>query len=132
MFKLFNFRKDDAKMTDDCVNDGISLARAGADRILRTYRKMNSVLRSSQAYGRRFFDDGPSEEMEIQAQMYALRSAILSVADAREKAFLYHYYVKGYTLEECAKRIGVSLRTISRIKLSALQSVAPLITSLDN
>ena len=115
-------------MKDGCVDESVMLSRAGADRVLRTYREMNSVLRSSQSYGRRFLDECESDETVLVAQMYSLRSAILSVEDAREKAFLYHYYVKGYTLAECAKVLGVSLRTVSRIKLSALDSVAPKIS----
>ena len=111
-------------MKDGFIDEGVLLARAKADRMLRTYRKMNSVLRSARAYGRYFFDDGELDESGIQAQMYAMRSAILSLEDARERVFLYQYYVKGHTLEECAKFMGVSLRTASRIKTSALESVA--------
>lgn len=115
-------------MKDGCVDENVMLSRASADRVLRTYREMNCVLRSSQSYGRRFFDEGEPDETVLMAQMYSLRSAILSVEDAREKAFLYHYYVKGCTLAECAKILGISLRTVSRIKLSALDSVSPKIT----
>ena len=100
----------------------IDVSRVEADRALRAYRKMNSVLRSARSYGRHFGDD--MDEATVYAQMYSLRSLILSVEDARERMFLYHYYIKGATLKMCAKLLGVSLRTVSRVKNSALDSVA--------
>ena len=109
---------------EDCfVSVDAPLSRVEKDRILRTYRTMNAVLLSARAYGRHFSDDQEKDDTVIYAQMYALRSAILSLEDARERMFLYHYYIKGETLQICAKILGVSLRTVSRIKSSALDSI---------
>lgn len=109
---------------EGCFIDGcVDVTRIEADRILRVYRKMNSILRSSRSYGRHF-DDGEMNEAAIQAQMYSLRSLVLSVEDARERMFLYHYYIKGHTLQTCAKLLGVSLRTVSRIKNSSLDKIS--------
>ena len=108
---------------EECfINGCAEVSRIEADRVLRTYRKMNSILRSSRSYGRHF-GDGDMDEAVIHSQMYSLRALVLSVEDARERMFLYHYYIKGATLETCAKLLGVSIRTISRIKNSALDNI---------
>lgn len=111
-------------MEGSFIDEFVDISRVEADRALRAYRRMGCVLRSSRDYGRRFGDGDDMDEGALQAQMYSLRSIILSVEDARERVFLYHYYVKGNTLQTCAKLLGVSLRTVSRIKLDALDTVA--------
>ena len=111
-------------MESSFIEEEIDVSRIEADRTLRAYRKMNSVLRSARSYGRHFSDDDMDETTSIHAQMYSLRSMVLSIEDARERMFLYHYYIKGATLETCAKLLGISLRTVSRVKNSALESVA--------
>ena len=103
--------------------ESVSLTRVAADRSLRGYRKMADALRSANSWGQRFGDDGCFDEASMMAQMYALRSRILSVEDMRERMFLYHHYIRGATLEDCAQALGVSLRTVSRIKNRALDSV---------
>lgn len=110
-------------MEGSFIDESIDISRTDADRALRAYRRMNSVLRSSSAYGRRFGDGENTDDAAIHAQMYSLRSLILSVEDPRERMLLYHYYVKGHTLSICAKLLGVSLRTVSRIKIDALDSI---------
>ncbi len=105
------------------IEENVMLTRVEADRALRSYRRMNSVLHSSHAYGKRFGDGEIMDEAAIHAQMYSLRVAILSVDDARERMLLYHYYVKGNTLEMCAKLLGISRRSIYRLKNRALDSI---------
>ena len=78
-------------MEGSFIEEEINVSRTEADRTLREYRKMNSVLRSARSYGRHFGDD--MDEATIHAQMYSIRSLILSVEDARERMFLYHYYM---------------------------------------
>ena len=102
---------------EDCfVSVNAPITRVEKDRILRSYRAMNGVLHSARAYGRYFAADDIKDDAVIQAQMYSLRASVLAVEDARERLFLYHYYIKGNTLPICAKIHGVSLRTISRLK----------------
>ena len=100
------------------------------DRILRSYRAMNDVLLSSRSYGRSFGDEETLDEAAMRAQMYAMRSAILEVEDSRERLLLYHYYIKGNTLENCAKILGVSRRSIFRLKVRALNNIAIKIKSI--
>lgn len=85
---------------------------------------MNDILLSSRAYGRSFGDEEKLDEAAMRAQMYAIRSAILEVEDSRERLFLYHYYIKGHTLETCAKILGISRRSIFRLKAKAIDKIA--------
>ena len=114
-------------MEGSFIEEKQKLARIDCDRVLRSYRTMNDVLMSSRAWGRTFGDDDNLDEAAMRAQMYAIRSAILEVEDSRERLLLYHYYVKGRTLEACAKIIGVSRRSIYRIKVRAIDSITPKI-----
>jgi predicted DNA-binding protein (UPF0251 family) len=100
------------------------LLRVECDRILRSYRQMNSVLLSSRSYGRVFGDEDRIDEAAMRAQMYSIRSTILDVEDSCERLFLYHYYIKGHTLETCAKILGISRRSIFRLKVKAIDKIA--------
>ena len=100
------------------------LLRVECDRILRSYRQMNSVLLSSRSYGRVFGDEDKIDEAAMRAQMYSIRSAILDVEDSRERLFLYHYYIKGHTVETCAKILGISRRSVFRLKVKAIDKIA--------
>ena len=110
--------------------DNAKNMRYECDRILRSYRAMNDVLLSSRSYGRSFGDEETLDEAAMRAQMYAMRSAILEVEDSRERLLLYHYYIKGNTLENCAKILGVSRRSIFRLKVRALNNIAIKIKSI--
>ena len=114
-------------MEGSFIEEKQKLARIDCDRVLRSYRTMNDVLMSSRAWGRTFGEDDNLDEAAMRAQMYAIRSAILEVEDSRERLLLYHYYVKGRTLEACAKILGVSRRSIYRIKVRAIDSITPKI-----
>ena len=100
------------------------LTRVECDRILRSYCAMNEVLISSRSYGRTFSDDDTLDEAAMRAQMYAIRSVILEVEDSRERLFLYHYYIKGNTLEICAKILGISRRSVYRLKGKSIDKIA--------
>ena len=104
------------------IEENVILSRTEADRLLRSYKAMNSALRSSRSWGRSFCEADPADEAPIHAQMYALRSCVLALEDPRERLLLYHHYIKGSTLESCAKLLGVSRRSVYRIKRSALES----------
>lgn len=117
-------------MEDLNIQEQTRLARVECDRILRSYRAMNDVLLSSRAYGRVFGDEEKFDEAAMRAQMYAIRSAILEVEDSRERLFLYHYYIKGHTLEICAKILGISRRSVYRLKGRAIDKIAKKIIQL--
>lgn len=113
-------------MEQEIIKESYAFTRAEAERRLRAYRKSSEILRAS----RRFFEGGSADadEAVIHAQMYSTRALILSVEDVREKMLLYHYYVKGLKLENCAKLLGISLRSVYRLKIRALDSVAQKLT----
>ena len=108
-------------MEGSFIEENAVLSRVDMDRILRSYRKMNEILSTS----RSFFRAGQTEidETAVQAEMYSLRAMILAVEDPRERMFLYHYYIKGQTIEMCAKILGISMRSVFRIKNSALDNL---------
>ena len=117
-------RKGDVKMESSFKQEKTILTRVECDRILRSYCAMNEVLISSRSYGRTFSDDDTLDEAAMRAQMYAIRSVILEVEDSRERLFLYHYYIKGNTLEICAKILGISRRSVYRLKGKSIDKIA--------
>ena len=110
--------------------EATKLARVECDRILRAYRMMNDILLSARSYGRTFGEEDKLDEAAMRAQMFAIRSAILEVEDSRERLFLYHYYIKGHTLENCAKMLGISRRSVYRLKSKAVDNVAQKIKTI--
>ncbi len=112
---------------EGCFTTEVSkLARVEADRYLRSYRRMNSLLRSSRTFYRLDTSASCLDEAAIQAQMYALRALVLSMDDVQCRALLYNYYIKGHTLEECAEIIGISIRSVYRLKNRALLDFSKL------
>ena len=108
-------------MEGSFIEEKVIATRVDMDRLLRSYRKMSEALRASKTFFRA--DAADLDETAVQAEMYSLRSLILSVEDPMERMLLYHYYVKGSTLEICAKALGISLRSINRVKNRALENL---------
>lgn len=100
------------------------LSRVEIDRYLRTYRQMNGILHSSKTFARCNREVCDLDETAIKAQMYSLRALILSIEDVRCRMLLYHYYIKGYTLKQCERVLGISKRSVYRLKIRALEAVA--------
>lgn len=117
-------------MEGNFTQEKTKLARIECDRVLRSYRAMNDVLQSSRTYGRTFGEDDKLDETAMRAHMYAIRSVILGVDDSRERLFLYHYYIKGNTLEICARMLGISRRSVFRLKVRAIDNISEKIKSI--
>ena len=64
------------------------------------------------------------DELNIRAEAFAIRRSVLRLPDSREKLLLYNHYIKGETLEYCAELIGVSRRTVFRLKKKAVELYA--------
>lgn len=97
--------------------------RADINRYLRDYRRTYSMLRASSLTKRFSYEDTFStdaDEAIFRSKMFEIRSLILSIEQIPEKMLLYYYYVKGFTLERCAKVLGISRRSVYRLKLRAL------------
>lgn len=105
------------------IDEELRLTRVDADRILRSYSKMNSVARSSRAISKSFCEQASVDEAAIHAQMYTLRAQVLMVKDVPQRMLLYHHYIKGHTLIQCAKMFGISRRSVYRLKNRALESI---------
>ena len=108
-------------MEGNFIKENVVLTRADMDRILRSYRTMNEALRSSSTFLRA--ENIDMDESAIQAEMYSLRSLVLSIADPSERMLLYHYYIKGQTLKMCGKILGISDRSVYRLKSRALENL---------
>lgn len=97
--------------------------RADINRYLRDYRRTYSMLRASSLTKRFSYEDtfsADADEAIFRSKMFEIRSLILSIEQIPEKMLLYYYYVKGFTIERCAKVLGISRRSVYRLKLRAL------------
>ena len=57
---------------------------------------------------------------ELKAEMFCLRRSVLRLPECKEKLLLYNRYIRGYTMEECAELLGMSRRSVFRLRLRAL------------
>ncbi len=108
-------------MEGNFINENVVLTRAEMDRILRSYRRLNEALRSSGTFLRA--ENIDMDESAIQAEMYSLRTLVLSISDPSERMILYHYYIKGHSLKTCGKILGISDRSVCRLKSRALENL---------
>ena len=70
-------------------------------------------------------ETGVSDECpELRAQSFAIRRSVSDMPPSKEKLFLHYYYIQGYTLEVCAEYLGISRRSVFRLKISALELYA--------
>lgn len=117
------------KETDQRKNAG----RAQINSYLRDYRRTYSMLRSS-SFTRKFSGEeayrADADEALFRARMFEIRSFVLSVEPTPEKMLLYYYYIKGCTLDQCAKILGISRRSVCRLKLQALDAALEKYLSL--
>ena len=98
-------------------------SRATINRYLRDYRRTYSLMKST-ALTRKYLDDASfnddSAETVYRAKMFEIRAFVLSIDQTPEKMLLYYYYIKGFTLEKCAQILGISRRSVYRLKIKAL------------
>lgn len=91
--------------------------------------EFNEVKRRLSCYTayRRIVDGGqnksgaPYDEMSLRAAMFAIRRSVMRLPESKEKLLLYNHYIRGESLECCAELIGISRRSVFRLKLSALE-----------
>ncbi len=62
----------------------------------------------------------PKDEMSLRAEMFAIRRSVMSLPDSKEKFFLYNKYIRGESMEACAEILGISRRSVFRLKQKAL------------
>ena len=61
---------------------------------------------------------------ELRAQSFAVFRSVSDMPPSKEKLLLHYYYIQGYTLEVCAEYLGISRRSVFRLKNSALELYA--------
>ena len=105
------------------IDEKIRLTRLEVDRMLRSYKRLNALARSSRASSGRMNACADVDEAAIHAEMYKMRAQVLSVRDSAQRMLLYHHYIKGHTLIQCAKLLGISRRSVYRLKNRALDAL---------
>ena len=75
-------------------------------------------------YRSAFETDISNAPPELRAQSFAIRRSVSDMPPSKEKLFLHYYYIQGYTLEVCAEYLGISRRSVFRLKISALELYA--------
>lgn len=98
-------------------------SRADINRYLRDYRRTYSMLKSSSLTRKYSGEDAyraDADEAVFRARMFEIRAFVLSIEQTPEKMLLYYYYIKGFTLDKCAKILGISRRSVYRLKIKAL------------
>lgn len=98
--------------------------RTFINRYLKDYRRAYSHLRAAQ-FTRKFGSESAScladaEDAAFHARMFEIKLFISSLDSGDEKMFLYYYYIKGLTMEKCAKALGISRRSVYRLKIRSL------------
>ena len=97
--------------------------RTAINRYLRDYRRTYAMMKSS-ALTRKYSGEGAldaeADEAVFRAKMFEIRAFVLSIDQTPEKMLLYYYYIKGFTLDKCARILGISRRSVYRLKLKAL------------
>ena len=100
-------------------------SRATVNRYLRDYRRTYSMLRSSaltQKYSGGESLDAVIDEAALRAKLFEIRTFVLSIEPTPEKMLLYYYFIKGFTLDKCARILNISRRSVYRLKLKALDA----------
>lgn len=76
-------------------------------------RGYNSKRKNEKIYG-------DMTEPMLRVKMFEIRRFILSLPYCDERVFLFLRYVHGETMEVCAEKLGVSVRTVYRLHKRAL------------
>lgn len=95
-----------------------------ADQYLKRYRLHSRLLRLSEYERRKGIADAPWEASLSRAELFRIRQFIMSLENCDEKIFLYYYYVRGASMEECAELLGIARSSIYRLRPRALSLAA--------
>ena len=79
---------------------------------LRQYERKREAARGEESG---FADVMAGDEAFWRARMHAVGSILGKMKNGREKLMLYYHFIKGYSVEHIAVRLGVSRRTGFRI-----------------
>jgi len=62
----------------------------------------------------------------FRAQAFSIYRSVMDMPPSKEKLLLYYHYIRCETLETCAELLGISRRSVFRLKNSALELYAML------
>ncbi len=57
----------------------------------------------------------------LRAELFFIRRSVLRLPESPEKLLLYRHFLCGDTMEKCAERLGISRRSVFRLRLRALE-----------
>lgn len=88
-----------------------------ADRTLSCYRKLKSILESSENLG-----DYANVDLDaVKADLFELHRSVTSLYPSSERLLLIQHYINGNTFEVCAELLGISRRSVFRLRKRALE-----------
>lgn len=91
-------------------------AEEAADRKLSCYRKLKSILESAEFLGEYAEIDAGA----VKADLFEIRRSIMSMPPSPERLLLIQHYINGNTFEVCAELLGISRRSVFRLRKRAL------------
>ncbi len=56
----------------------------------------------------------------LRAELFFIRRSVLRLPESPEKLLLYRHFICGDTMESCAELLGISRRSVFRLRLRAL------------
>lgn len=91
-------------------------AEETADRKLSCYRKLKSILEAAEFLG----DYAEIDAGAVKADLFEIRRSIMSMPPSPERLLLIQHYINGNTFEVCAELLGISRRSVFRLRKRAL------------
>ncbi len=99
-------------------------SRVRAIAYLESYRETERWLGASRYASEYFGERAEGDEIFLMAKLYEIKSFLAALPPCREKLFLNLHYIRGFSNEKCAELLGMSERTVYRVKKEAIRLVA--------
>lgn len=87
-----------------------------ADRKLSCYMKLKSIIEAAEYLGEYAEIDAAS----VKADLFEIRRSVMSLPPSPERLLLIQHYINGNTFEVCAELLGISRRSVFRLRRRAL------------
>ena len=91
-------------------------AETAADRKLSCYRKLKSIIEAAEFLGEYAEIDAGA----VKADLFEIRRSVMSLPPSPERLLLIQHYINGNTFEVCAELLGISRRSVFRMRKRAL------------
>lgn len=87
-----------------------------ADRKLSCYMKLKNMLEAAEYLG----DYAEIDAGSVKADLFEIRRSVMSLPPSPERLLLIQHYINGNTFEVCAELLGISRRSVFRLRRRAL------------